>query len=479
MRKLFTALVLSLVATTAVAQTRPNAEIAADLERLAAELRGPAPVTVIPAATTAELRAAATQLSASGGVIELTAGVSYPGPIALPKRPAGSPFIDIRSSAALPERPVNPGDAALFATIAPTTSEPALSIIEASNYRISGVRVARQPNGYYEGIVVTDSSDVYIDRIWIDAPQGQKRGIRLNGKNTFVTRSYIDTGAWVGQDSQAITIWEGGPATITDNYLAASGENILVGGAWTAGRGEEYVPQDILVARNYLHKPEAWRAISGSVKNLFELKNAKRVVVRDNILDGNWTDAQSGWGIVFTVRNQDGNTPFATIQDVLFERNVVRNSVRGVNILAFDDQPSVRMARVTIRKNVFETMPGAFMLIHGGVQDLTVEDNVTENGQNIVGMYVGKQWVDGVRVTEPIAVYNLKWNRNVHRDVDYGVHSSNFSIGTATLNGMTQGYEFTGNRLLNKKYNYPAGNVAITQADFDAAKAALLAELGR
>ena len=53
--------------------------------------------------------------------------------------------------------------------------------------------------------------------------------------------------------------WEGaGPYTITDNYLAASGENILFGGGDNLG-GEATNPADILVAGNYIHKPQAWR----------------------------------------------------------------------------------------------------------------------------------------------------------------------------------------------------------------------------
>ncbi|HXG90746.1 MAG TPA: hypothetical protein VNN73_00055, partial [Blastocatellia bacterium] len=46
-----------------------------------------------------------------------------------------------------------------------------------------------------------------------------------------------------------------------------------------------------------------------SVKNLFELKNARRVLIDANLFENNWVDGQSGFAILFTVRNQDGTAP--------------------------------------------------------------------------------------------------------------------------------------------------------------------------
>ena len=38
------------------------------------------------------------------------------------------------------------------------------------------------------------------------------------------------------------------------------------------------------------------------MKNLFELKNARRVQIEGNLLENNWLDAQVGFAILFTVR---------------------------------------------------------------------------------------------------------------------------------------------------------------------------------
>ena len=48
-----------------------------------------------------------------------------------------------------------------------------------------------------------------------------------------------------------------------------------------------------------------------SVKNIFELKNARRVLAEGNVLEHNWQHDQNGFAILFTVRNQDGERPGA------------------------------------------------------------------------------------------------------------------------------------------------------------------------
>ena len=55
-----------------------------------------------------------------------------------------------------------------------------------------------------------------------------------------------------------------------------------------------------------VRKPAAWRASAWTVKNLFELKNAQRVLVDGNVLERNWPQAQNGYSILLTPRNQDG-----------------------------------------------------------------------------------------------------------------------------------------------------------------------------
>ena len=104
------------------------------------------------------------------------------------------------------------------------------------------------------------------------------------------------------------------------------------------------VPADIEISGNHLAKPLRWRpglpefeGARWSVKNLLELKNARRVIIDGNLFEHNWPDSQNGFAILFTVRNQDGGAPWSVVEDVVFANNVVRRVGSGINILGHDD----------------------------------------------------------------------------------------------------------------------------------------------
>jgi hypothetical protein len=176
----------------------------------------------------------------------------------------------------------------------------------AANWKLDGIKLESVSNGQGEVIVLQNSTNIYLDRILIVAGvNGQKRGIRGNGQQITLTRSYIANIWRSGQDSQTFCAWDGaGPFTITDNYLEAASENVMFGGA--DSQSPDRVPSDILVQGNYFTKRLEWKGAGVAVKNLFELKSAKRATIRGNLFERNWTDAQTGFGINFKVQNQDG-----------------------------------------------------------------------------------------------------------------------------------------------------------------------------
>ena len=94
----------------------------------------------------------------------------------------------------------------------------------------------------------------------------------------------------------------------------------------------DLMPSDVTIRRNHFHKRPEWRG-KWSVKNLFELKCARRVLVEGNVFENNWTDAQAGWGIGMLSINQGGSAPYSVVSDVTFRRNVVRGSENGINLV--------------------------------------------------------------------------------------------------------------------------------------------------
>ena len=179
---------------------------------------------------------------------------------------------------------------------------------------------------------------IEFDRVYIhgDPGVGSKRGIALNGRSITIKNSYISDFKRVGQDAQAIAGWGGpGPFLIQNNYLEGAAENLLFGGA--SSSVPNVVPSDITIRRNHFYKPRSWQIGQASyagtpwtVKNLLELKSARRVVIEGKILENNWVHAQTGAAVVFLADTQDG---FA-VEDVLFANNIVRHSAGAFALLS-------------------------------------------------------------------------------------------------------------------------------------------------
>ena len=412
-------------------------------------------VAAAPAeAATIQVRAggdlqAALNAAQPGDEIVLEAGARFVGQFRLPGKAAGGAVITIRSSATLPIRRITPEDASLLPTLISSVGEAVLFVERTANWRIDGVQFGANVGGEGNVIHIQDSTNIVLDRILLVAPaSGQKRGVMGNGRAITLTRSHI-AGIWrAGQDSQAFCAWDGaGPYTITDNYLEAASENVMFGGA--NSRSAANVPADILVERNHLRKPMSWKGTPKAVKNLFELKSAKRVVVRNNLFENNWTDAQNGYAILFTVRNDEGQSPWSVVEDVLFERNVVRNTENGINVLGYDSyQPSGRTTRVTIRHNLVITS-GTFLQAGSEVGTLVLDHNTVDQGHSFALLYGGAVWIAGnpsARLAQ-FAVESLTVTNTLAYHREYGLIGEDAGIGTPGLARQTRSYTWSHNVL--------------------------------
>jgi hypothetical protein len=432
---------------------------------------------------------AALDAARPGDVIELQAGATFTGNFILPTKP-GTGWIHIRSSAhARLPRPgtrVSPAHARLMARIDSPNRAPAMRTAAAAHhYRVVGIEVSARgetkSTGPYSdnNVVYLESeggqtspaqvpTDIVFDRCYVHgtATGSVRRGLALNGARMAVVDSYLADFHEVGADSQAISGWNGpGPFKIVNNYLEGAGENLMFGGADPSI--PDLVPSDIEIRGNHLFKPLSWKighpTYAGrpwSVKNIFELKNARRVLAEGNVLEHNWQHDQNGFAILFTVRNQDGGAPWCTVEDVTFRKNVLRHSAGGFNILAADNNfPSQPVRRILIQDNLLDDISSAnwggtgrlfqFLSLDArdtGILELTVEHNTG----------FADAWV-AYTGDKPVAVHrSFTFRNNIAQNTTHG-----FAGGTKSWPVQSTPVTGDGSQTLNTFYLAPVfkGNV--------------------
>ena len=230
----------------------------------------------------------------------------------------------------------------------------------ANHYRFIGLEITRTPSTKVVFNLAVREQDgsadhLIFDRCWLHgtAQDETERGVMMSGTQyTAVIDSYLSDFHCVSMtgsctDSQAIAGGSGsvamGPFKIVNNYLEAASENILLGGS-----GATTSPSDIEVRHNYMFKPLIWRKghsgfVGGrnghpfSVKNLFELKNAQRVLFEGNVLENTWGGfSQTGFGMVIGPKNQaigTGNVcPLCKVTDITIRYSKISHVGGGLQL---------------------------------------------------------------------------------------------------------------------------------------------------
>jgi hypothetical protein len=210
-----------------------------------------------------------------GDTVLLQAGATFTGNFVLPKK-TGSTFITVRSSTADSSLPaagvrLTPAYAGLLPKIkSPNTASAIQTATGAHHWRLQFLELRANSGGYGEIVRLGSSSEtvaanqphhLLLDRLYIhgDSKLGSKRGIALNSADTSILSSYISDIKAQGLDSQAICGWNGpGPYLIENNFLEATGENVMFGGADPAIQG--LVPANITLRRNLISKNLQWQS---------------------------------------------------------------------------------------------------------------------------------------------------------------------------------------------------------------------------
>ena len=404
-------------------------------------------------------------------VIVLESGSVYEGPFRLPRK-TGNSYITIKSSRAaeLPEGArVGPGQSGLFAKLQAIRNGDIVITTDpgAHHYRFIGIEFSAAHAGLrsYDLVRFGDGRPaqttiasvphhLVIDRCYIHgfATQEVQRGLTLNSAETSVINSYISDIHGKGYDTQAVAGWNGpGPFHIVNNYLEAAGENLMFGGADPSV--PNLIPSDIEIRRNHFFKPLSWKVgdpsyagIHWTIKNLLELKLGRNVTIDGNVFENSWTDAQAGYAVLFTVRNQGGTAPWAIVENVTFSNNIVKGARSGIQTLGMDyNHLSQQSTGLRVVNNVFDNIEH-WCLTLNGFHNVTWEHNTLFQGNNNI-TFTSKQSLGFV------------YRNNLTVRSGFGFFGDGGTEGTAALTAYCPSYVFAGNVIVGASTTkYPAGN---------------------
>ena len=428
---------------------------------------------------------AALNRAKAGDTIQLEAGSTFKGSFVLPKKD-GNQFITIQSSevAKLPKENVriNPKDAPLMPKVVTFgKNEPVLKTVAGSHhFRFIGVEfsVSTPQDEAWKLITIGDDeqksleqvpNNIVFDRCYIHAHLQQtgrvRSGISINGSKIEILNSYLSGFRLPDDEGHAIVAWNApGPFRIINNYIEAAGINVLFGGAW-AYKGMN--PADLEFRYNYLSKHLEWRG-KQKVKNLFELKDMRRAIIEENVMENNWASGQDGTAILFTPASfQSG--PDARVEDVVFRSNIVRRTANAITMTGTDygdkNYPNipVQNSRVKFENNLFSEVSrkfgdgssGKFLLLTSGAgpDDLVFNHNTIENEGTLIYFDSGPH-------------NNFTFTNNTANHNEYGVFASGklgSGIGTLGLQKYAKKYLFKKNVIVGANASqYPTDNFYVS-----------------
>ena len=330
-----------------------------------------------------------------GDTIVIDAETTYTGNFTLPaKSNPGQKWIYIESSAIAklpaPGMRVSPADGANMPKIVTPNSGNAFTIASGGGYvRLVGIEMyststylaepSHQPhpiNGFtYYLLFGSTAANVTVDRCYLHGSDTQDVnhaiGFTLNSSYVAVVDSDIRDIHGGKNDSQAFIAFSSpGPFKLVNNYLSASTEDVMFGGA--GGYANPHVPSDIEIRGNHFFKPPEWEIRTTApgqqwiVKNNFECKACLRALVTGNVMENAWYSGdQVGSNILLTPRT--GQSGYNSVDnDITIENNILKNANFGFTISGYDSTctpPACsylgETKRVVIRNNLILTRDAA------------------------------------------------------------------------------------------------------------------------
>jgi hypothetical protein len=451
----------------------------AALPRASVNTAYPTPVRQVRVPAGADLQAAI-DAAQPGDELLLAPGASYVGNFYLRDKGSSTAWITIRTDLSdgaigAPGTRMTPSRAAsanLAKILTPNIYSTLTTELTAHHYRFTGVEIGTTSGTAMNAIVrfgentniqysaATTANNLILDRTYVHGqPSGSvRRCVMLNSASTAVVDSWVSACHSNDGDSQAIIGWNGpGPFLIQNNYLEGGHEIVMFGGGGMTTTNAS--PSDITLRGNHISRPTSWKGV-WQVKNLIELKHARRVLIEGNVIENTWQDGQVGYAFVMKSENQNYDTPWTETSDITVRYNRIRNVGSGFNIAANPSgAPAVPASRFVITDNVMEnvgtsvyTGDGRLLQFLGGVADVVTMHNT------FVGAYDGNSAsiYFGALPTLP----RLVVHSNVFAHGNSGIKGDLYAEGTATLNVYAPGALVTNNAIADggTATMYPANN---------------------
>jgi len=453
---------------------------AAELPRTTVNTTYPSASRQVRVPAGADLQAAI-DAAQPGDELLLAPGATYLGNFMLPDKGATSSWVTIRTDVSdgtigAPGTRMTPSRAAsanLAKILSPNIYSTLTTALTAHHYRFTGVEIGTissvtdinaivrfGESSSAQSSAATTAHHLVLDRTYVhgQATLSSRRCIMINSASTAVVDSWVSECHSNDGDSQAIVGWNGpGPYLIQNNHLEAGHEVIMFGGSSVTVQNVS--PSDITVRGNHIMRPSSWKGV-WQVKNLIELKHARRMLIEGNVIENTWLDSQVGYAFVMKSENQNWDTPWTETSDITIRYNRIRNVGAGFNIAANPSgAPAIPASRFVITDNIVENVGNApyigdsrLIQLLGGLTDIVAMHNtmVSAGGSNSATIYFGE-----LPMVQRFVVHS-----NVLAHGAYGIKGGSYGEGTASLDTYAGGSLVTNNAIADggSANTYPANN---------------------
>jgi hypothetical protein len=405
----------------------------------------------------------------SGDEILLPPGYLAVGNFTLPDKGAAQTWITVRTDTVIPSGRMRPSVALglqLARIQTPNNMAAIATALTAHHWKLVGldiggtstasnvtgiVRLGQGDGSGGQTSLANVAHDFILDRVYIHGTPAQsiRRCVALNSGATAIVDSWISECHQNGYDSQGISGINGpGPYRIENTHVEGSTQAVFYGGGDPSIAG--LIPSDITLRGNHLIRPSSWTGVWDASKGIIETKNAQRVLIDGNVLEGG-----DSYSLLLKSENQSGGCPWCTTSDVTVRYNRIVRSAQGINIGARQgSNPAVNAARFNIHDNVIDSLVphdpsgNRGVQIIGAIADLTFAHNTLRSVSNNAVGFGGAPTI------------RLSMHSNILPAGTYGVMGDNKGAGTGAIAYYTAGGLFSHNAILGADCRYyPATTV--------------------